>query len=57
MGSYRGNNVTLTYSVPASAWQSDPGQYNVLKLTVVSGTSGSAYLSPGVSFDAIDLLA
>jgi rhamnogalacturonan endolyase len=57
VGSYRGNNVTLTYSVPASAWQSDPGQYNVLKLTVVSGTSGSAYLSPGVSFDAIDLLA
>ena len=56
-GSYRGNNHTFTYNVPASAWQTDTRQYNVLKLNVVSGSSGSGFLSPGTSFDCIDLLA
>lgn len=56
-GSYRGNNHTFTYNVPASAWKSDTSQYNVLKLNIVSGSSGSAFLSPGTSFDCIDLLA
>ncbi|MFC4467916.1 rhamnogalacturonan lyase B N-terminal domain-containing protein [Streptomyces xiangluensis] len=56
-GSYRGNNHTFTYNVPASAWKSDTGQYNVLKLNIVSGSSGSAFLSPGTSFDCMDLLA
>ncbi|MER5434586.1 rhamnogalacturonan lyase B N-terminal domain-containing protein [Streptomyces sp. NPDC002588] len=56
-GSYRGNNHTFTYNVPASAWKTDASQYNVLKLTIVSGSSGTAYLSPGTSFDCIDLLA
>ncbi|WP_405718981.1 polysaccharide lyase family protein [Streptomyces sp. NBC_01537] len=57
VGSYRGNNVTFTYSVPASAWLTDTSQYNVLRIYVASGSSGTAYLSPGVSVDAIDLLA
>ncbi|ELP69616.1 rhamnogalacturonan lyase B N-terminal domain-containing protein [Streptomyces turgidiscabies] len=56
-GSYRGNNRTLTYSVPSSAWKTDPGQYNVLKINIVSGSSGTAFLSPGTSFDCLDLLA
>ena len=56
-GSYRGNNHTFTYNVPASAWRTDVSQYNVLKLNIVSGSSGTAYLSPGTSFDCIDLLA
>ncbi|MFJ8105109.1 rhamnogalacturonan lyase B N-terminal domain-containing protein [Streptomyces sp. NPDC096132] len=56
-GSYRGNNHTFTYNVPASAWKTDVSQYNVLKLTIVSGSSGTAFLSPGTSFDCVDLLS
>ncbi|MET9385154.1 rhamnogalacturonan lyase B N-terminal domain-containing protein [Streptomyces sp. NPDC002928] len=57
VGSYRGNNVTFTYSVPASAWLTDTSQYNVLKIDVVSGSGTTSYLSAGTSIDAIDLLA
>ncbi|MER6133331.1 rhamnogalacturonan lyase B N-terminal domain-containing protein [Streptomyces sp. NPDC001815] len=56
-GSYRGNNHTFTYNVPASAWKTDTSQYNVLKLNIVSGSTGTAYLSAGTSFDCMDLLA
>ncbi|MER6122654.1 rhamnogalacturonan lyase B N-terminal domain-containing protein [Streptomyces sp. NPDC001795] len=56
-GSYRGNNHTFTFNVPAGAWKTDTSQYNVLKINIVSGSTGSAYLSPGTSFDCIDLLA
>ncbi|UUU21099.1 rhamnogalacturonan lyase B N-terminal domain-containing protein [Streptomyces sp. DSM 40750] len=56
-GSYRGNNHTFTYNVPASAWKTNTSEYNVLKLNIVSGSSGTAFLSPGTSFDCIDLLA
>lgn len=55
-GSYRGNNHTFTFNVPSSAWKTDTTQYNVLKLNIVSGSSGSAHLSPGTSFDCLDLL-
>ncbi|MEU6347854.1 rhamnogalacturonan lyase B N-terminal domain-containing protein [Streptomyces sp. NPDC047072] len=55
-GSYRGNNYTFTYSVPASAWLTDTSQYNVLKINVVSGSGSTAYLSAGTSIDALDLL-
>ncbi|MFI6333650.1 rhamnogalacturonan lyase B N-terminal domain-containing protein [Streptomyces sp. NPDC050535] len=57
VGSYRGNNHTFTYSVPASAWLTDTSQYNVLRIDVVSGSGTTAYLSAGTSFDALDLLA
>ncbi|MFF7865252.1 rhamnogalacturonan lyase B N-terminal domain-containing protein [Streptomyces qaidamensis] len=56
-GSYRGNNHTFTYSVPASAWKTDAGQYNVLRIDVVSGSGASGFLSGGTAIDAIDLLA
>ena len=56
-GSYRGNNRSFTYSVPSSAWKTDVSQYNVLKISIVSGSSGTAFLSPGTSFDCLDLLA
>ncbi|MEU0672810.1 rhamnogalacturonan lyase B N-terminal domain-containing protein [Streptomyces sp. NPDC006172] len=56
-GSYRGNNHTFTYSVPASAWLTDTGRYNVLKIDVVSGSGTTGFLSAGTSIDAIDLLA
>jgi len=47
----------LTYAVPASAFPTDPSRWNVLKLSVASGSTGDTYLSPGVAFDCIDLLA
>ncbi|MHC5902339.1 rhamnogalacturonan lyase B N-terminal domain-containing protein [Streptomyces sp. S6] len=56
-GSYRGNNHTFTYSVPASAWLTDTGRYNTLRINVVSGSGTTSYLSAGTSVDAIDLLA
>ncbi|MFJ8590965.1 rhamnogalacturonan lyase B N-terminal domain-containing protein [Streptomyces sp. NPDC093598] len=56
-GSYRGNNHTFTYSVPASAWKTDTSQYNVLRIDVVSGSGASGFLSAGTAIDAIDLLA
>ncbi|MFB7245806.1 rhamnogalacturonase B precursor [Streptomyces populi] len=56
VGSYRGNNNTFTYSVPASAWLTDTSRYNVLKIDVVSGSGTTSYLSAGTSIDALDLL-
>ena len=55
-GSYRGNNHTFVFNVPSSAWSSDATRYNVLKINAVSGSTGSGFLSPGASFDCIDLL-
>ncbi|MEU6551226.1 rhamnogalacturonan lyase B N-terminal domain-containing protein [Streptomyces sp. NPDC046915] len=57
VGSYRGNNYTFSYSIPASAWQTDTSAYNTLKIYVVSGSGTTSYLSAGTSVDAIDLLA
>jgi rhamnogalacturonan endolyase len=56
VGAYRSFTSTSTYAVPASAFQTDVSQWNILKLTLVSGSSGDGYLSPGVAFDCIDLL-
>ncbi|MCX3060876.1 rhamnogalacturonan lyase B N-terminal domain-containing protein [Streptomyces beihaiensis] len=56
VGSYRGNNHTFTYSVPASAWQTDASAYNTLRIYVVSGSGTTSYLSAGTAIDAIDLL-
>ncbi|WP_406441485.1 polysaccharide lyase family protein [Streptomyces sp. NBC_01613] len=56
VGSYRGNNYTFTYSVPASAWLTDTGAYNTLKIYVASGSGTTSFLSAGTSIDAIDLL-
>ncbi|MFJ9711115.1 rhamnogalacturonan lyase B N-terminal domain-containing protein [Streptomyces sp. NPDC101234] len=57
VGSYRGNNNTFTYSVPASAWLTDTSSYNTLKIYVASGSGTTSFLSAGTSIDAIDLLA
>jgi len=53
IGSYRGNNMTFSVAIPASAFVAGD---NVLTLSVASGTSGTEYLSPGVAYDAIDLV-
>ncbi|MEU6258214.1 rhamnogalacturonan lyase B N-terminal domain-containing protein [Streptomyces sp. NPDC047043] len=55
-GSYRGNNHTFVFNVPSSAWKTDASQYNVLKINIVSGSGGAAFLSAGTSFDCLDLL-
>ncbi|KPI18415.1 Rhamnogalacturonase B [Actinobacteria bacterium OK074] len=57
VGSYRGNNYTFSYSVPASAWLTDTSAYNTLKIYVASGSGSTSYLSAGTSVDALDLLA
>ncbi|GKT74488.1 polysaccharide lyase family 4 protein [Colletotrichum tofieldiae] len=56
VGTYRGNNVKLTYAVPQSAWIQNTGEWQVLTINIISGSSGTKFLSPGVSFDAIELL-
>ncbi|HLL37265.1 MAG TPA: rhamnogalacturonan lyase B N-terminal domain-containing protein [Streptomyces sp.] len=56
-GSYRGNNHTFTYSIPASAWLTDTSRYNTLRINVVSGSGTTSHLSAGMAIDAIDLLA
>jgi len=52
IGTYRGNNALFTYSVPASAFVAGT---NTMTLTVISGSSGTAFLSPGVSYDSVEL--
>ena len=53
VGTYRGNNKIYTYSVPASALQAGT---NTLTLSIVSGSSGDSWLSPGVAYDAVDFI-
>ncbi|PBP24063.1 hypothetical protein BUE80_DR005121 [Diplocarpon rosae] len=55
VGTYRGTNHVFEYTVPATAFLA-AGEYNILTINIVSGSAGTAYLSPGVSFDAIDFL-
>lgn len=52
-GSYRGFNRLYRYDVPLS--QLVVGT-NTLVVNVVSGTAGTAFLSPGLSYDAIDAI-
>jgi rhamnogalacturonan endolyase len=53
IGTYRGNNTMYTYAVPASAFVAGT---NTLTINVVSGSSGTGFLSPGYSYDALDML-
>jgi rhamnogalacturonan endolyase len=52
VGTYRGNNATYTFEVPASAFHSGT---NTMILSVASGSGGSGFLSPGYAYDAVDL--
>jgi len=56
-GRPRGNNHTFTFDIPTSAWKTDVTRHNVLGIDITSGSSGTAHLSPGASFDRMDLLA
>ncbi len=53
VGTYRGNNASFVYTVPAS--ELVVGQ-NVLTIFPVSGTAGTGFLSPGYSYDAVDFI-
>lgn len=57
VGTYRGNNYVYEFSVPQSAWIQNSGEYQVLKISVISGKTATGYLSPGMSLDAIDMIA
>ncbi len=51
IGSYRGNNATYTFGIPAKALVAGE---NVLTLSVVSGNRGPQFLSPAYSIDCVD---
>jgi rhamnogalacturonan endolyase len=53
VGTYRGNNTMFTFTVPASALVVGT---NTLTLAPASGNTGTTYLSPGFSIDAVDML-
>jgi rhamnogalacturonan endolyase len=52
IGTYRGNNALYTFNVPASAFVAGA---NTLVIRVISGSSGTGFLSPGCSYDAVEL--
>jgi rhamnogalacturonan endolyase len=52
IGTYRGNNALYTFNVPASAFVAGT---NTMTITVISGSGGSGYLSPGISYDAVEM--
>jgi rhamnogalacturonan endolyase len=54
VGTYRGVNRTYSFDIPAA--QLVVGT-NVLTINTVSGTAGTRFLSPSLSFDAVDLVA
>jgi rhamnogalacturonan endolyase len=53
VGTYRGNYNLYTFNVPASALVAGD---NTITISVISGTVADAWLSPGVSYDAIDFV-
>lgn len=56
VGTYRGNNTTYSFDVPASAWKATAGEWNKLVVTAISGSGSTGFLSAGISVDAIDLV-
>lgn len=52
IGTYRGNNALFTFNVPASAFVAGA---NTMVIHVISGSSGTGFLSPGFSYDAVEL--
>jgi rhamnogalacturonan endolyase len=52
IGTYRGNNALYTYNVPASAFVAGT---NTMVINAISGSSGTGFLSPGYSYDCVDM--
>ncbi|KAK0438319.1 Rhamnogalacturonase B, N-terminal-domain-containing protein [Desarmillaria tabescens] len=53
-GTWRGNNIMYTYSIP-SGYLNTGSTVNTLTITVASGSSGSDFLSPNVVLDGLRL--
>lgn len=53
-GTWRGNNIMYTYSIP-SGYLNTGSTVNTLTITVASGSSGSDFLSPNIVFDGLRL--
>jgi rhamnogalacturonan endolyase len=51
-GTWRGINHTYTFAIPASALHTGS---NTITISVISGSSGTTYLSPNFAFDALAL--
>lgn len=54
IGTYRGNNTTYTFEVPAAAFV---GGTNRLSIFPISGQTSRGFLSPGYAIDCVDLVA
>ncbi|MEO7493861.1 MAG: rhamnogalacturonan lyase B N-terminal domain-containing protein [Massilia sp.] len=52
-GSYRGNNTMYSWDIPAGTLVAGT---NTLTISAISGSTGTTYLSPGMSYDAIDMI-
>jgi rhamnogalacturonan endolyase len=52
-GTWRGNETIFTYTIPTSALRAGN---NTIDISVNSGTTGTGFLSPGITYDAIDLV-
>jgi rhamnogalacturonan endolyase len=52
IGSYRGNNTTFTYAIPASAFVAGT---NTLMINVISISENTGYLSAGYAYDCVEL--
>ena len=52
IGTYRGNNATFTYSVPASAFVAGT---NTVTINAASGSGSTGFLSAGFAVDCVDL--
>ncbi|KAK7756010.1 hypothetical protein SLS62_001953 [Diatrype stigma] len=57
VGTYRGNNVMLTWVVPASAWKQSTTEWQTLTITVITGSTGAGgFLSGAISIDCVDMI-
>jgi rhamnogalacturonan endolyase len=52
-GTWRGNNVVHSFNIPAANLRAG---VNTIDLSVLSGETSTGFLSPSVTFDAIDLV-
>ncbi|QRN94927.1 hypothetical protein JRI60_38370 [Archangium violaceum] len=52
VGTYRGNNTTYTFNVPASAFVTGT---NTMTISVASGSGSTGFLSAGYAYDAVDI--
>jgi rhamnogalacturonan endolyase len=52
IGTYRGNETVFSYNIPASAFVAGT---NTMTINVISGSGGTGFLSPGMSYDSVEL--